>query len=84
MLKANPPLLPALDDPLENTKPPLLPPDDPASGVLKLNDPLDVDFEYPVAIAILPPLPVAAYPADTLIDPPSSVFSVPFEEPADF
>ena len=79
MLKANPPLLPALDDPLENTKPPLVPPDDPASGVLKLNDPLDVDFEYPLATSILPPLPVKASPALTDIDPPSSDLSVPFE-----
>ena len=83
VVKLNPPLSPVclLPSPVEYVNPPLVPAV-PASGVLNVNDPLDVDFEYPVAISILPPLPVNASPAFTFIDPPSSSVADPNDDPA--
>ena len=54
-----------------NTNAPLTP-FAPEFGVVNTNDPLDVDFDHPVAISMLPPFPVKASPATTDILPPSS------------
>ena len=77
VVKLNVPLSPALDVPVRKVKPPLIP-FGPAFGVVKVNDPLDVLSLYPVLISILPPLPLAANPAFTVILPPSSLVSLPF------
>ena len=58
-------------------KPPLIP-FGPAFGVVNVNAPELVVSLYPVLISILPPLPVAAKPAFTVILPPSSLISLPF------
>ena len=76
MVKLNVPLSPALDVPVVNLKPPDTP-FGPASGVVNVNAPELVDSLNPVAISMLPPLPVAANPAFTVIDPPSSLVSLP-------
>ena len=76
VVKLKPPLSPELVVPVLNVNAPLIP-FVPEFGVFKTNEPLDVASEYPVAISILPPLPVSASPAFTVIDPPSSDRSVP-------
>ena len=74
--KLKPPLLPELVVPVVNVNDPLTP-FAPEFGVVNTNDPLDVDFDHPLAISMLPPFPVKASPATTDILPPSSDRSVP-------